>query len=179
MIFHSLEIPGAYLLEPERPEDRCGFFTRAYCRHQLERRSLDPAIVRCEISILRHRGSVRGLHYQAVPCEEFQLIRCTAGAIFDVLVDLRRDSPSFKRHVTHELSVDNRQSVYVPAGVGHGFQTLEDDCEVFLQKSKLEHPEHARGVRWDDPAVGIEWPRVLTDISEADLAFPDLEESTG
>ncbi|MCP3960899.1 MAG: dTDP-4-keto-6-deoxy-D-glucose epimerase [bacterium] len=175
MIFHRLEIPGAYLLEPERSSDRSGFFTRGYCRRELERRDLDPAIVRCEVSINRQRGTVRGLHYQAAPYEEFQLVRCTAGSIFDVLVDLRPDSPAFKSHLSHELTADSRRSVYVPAGVGHGFQTLEDDTEVFLQKSELDHPDHARGVRWDDPALGIEWPRKITEIADGDLTFPDLE----
>ncbi len=175
MIFHRLEIPGAYRLEPERPEDRPGFFARRYCRYELERRGLDPALVRCEVSINRLRGTVCGLHYQAAPYEESQLIRCTAGRVFAVLVDLRPDSPAHRRHLGFELSKDNRQCLYVPPLVAAGFQTLEDDSEVFFQTSEFEYPEHARGVRWNDPALAVEWPREITFVTESDLAFPDLE----
>ncbi|MEM7351353.1 MAG: dTDP-4-dehydrorhamnose 3,5-epimerase [Acidobacteriota bacterium] len=175
MMFHPLEIPGAYLLEPQRKQDRQGFFTRSYCRQKLEERGLDPALVRSEISVNPHRGTVQGMHYQAAPYEESQLVRCTAGAIYDVIVDLRRDSPTFKHHVGIELSKQNRQSIYVPAGVGHGFQTLADDSEVFVQKSEFKYPECARGVRWNDPALAIEWPEEITVISDRDQAFPDLE----
>ena len=175
MIFRELEIPGAYLLEPQRPRDRYGFFARNYCRSLLEQRGLDPTLVRSEISVNERRGTVRGLHYQAAPYEERQLVRCTAGAIFDVIVDLRPDSPAFRRHLGFELSVDCRRALYLPAGVGHGFQTLEDGSEVFFQKSEFFHPECARGVRWNDPALAIEWPREVTVISPGDLEFPDLE----
>ncbi len=175
MIFHELEIPGAFLLEPESAQDRRGFFARRYCRRELERRGLDPALVRSEVSVNRLRGTVCGMHYQAAPYEEMRLVRCTAGAIFDVIVDLRRDSPTFKRHFGVELSKENRRSLYVPALVAHGFQTLEDDTEVFTQASEFDHPEHAQGVRWNDPAFDIEWPREITFIADSDLAFPDLE----
>lgn len=175
MIFHELEIPGAYLMEPERPEDRRGFFARRYCRRELERRGLDPVLVRSEVSVNRLRGTVSGMHYQAAPYEEERLVRCTAGAVFDVIVDLRRDSPTFKRHLGVELSKENRHCLYVPALVGQGFQTLEDDTEVFVQASEFDHLEHARGVRWNDPALGIEWPREVSFIADADLEFPDLE----
>lgn len=175
MIFHELEIPGAYLLRPQRPQDRQGFFARNYCRGLLEQRGLDPTLVRSQISVNRERGTVQGMHYQVAPYEESQLVRCTAGAIYDVIVDLRRDSPAYKRHVGVELSTENRRSVYVPAGVGHGFQTLEDGTEVFVQTSEFHYPECARGVRWNDPALAIEWPREITVISERDLGFPDLD----
>ncbi len=175
MLFHPLDIPGAYRLEPERPEDRHGFFARRYCRYELERRDLDPVLVRCEVSINRLRGTVCGMHYQAAPYGESQLIRCTAGSVFGVLVDLRRDSPTYGRHLGFELSKDNRQSLYLPALVASGFQTLEDDSEVFYQTSEFEYPEQARGVRWNDPALAIEWPREITFIADSDLAFPDLE----
>ena len=175
MIFHELDIPGAFLLEPEGSKDRRGFFARRYCRRELERRGLDPALVRSEVSVNRLRGTVCGMHYQAAPYEETRLVRCTAGAIFDVIVDLRRDSPAFKRHFGVELSKENRRSLYVPALVAHGFQTLEDDSEVFTQASEFDHPEHAHGVRWNDPALTIEWPREISFITEGDLGFPDLE----
>ncbi len=175
MRFRPLDIPGAFLLEPERPEDRHGFFARRYCRHELEQRGLDPALVRCEVSVNRLRGTVQGMHYQAAPYEECQLIRCTAGSVFSVLVDLRPESPTYTRHLGFELSKDNRRSLYVPALVAHGFQTLEDDSEVFFQTSEFEYPQHSRGARWDDPALGIEWPREISFIAARDLEFPDLE----
>ena len=175
MIFHPLDIPGAFLLEPETSRDRRGFFARSYCRRQLEQRGLDPALVRSEVSVNRLRGTVCGLHYQAPPWEEMRLVRCTAGAIFDVLADLRRDSPAFRRHLGFELSKENRRSLYIPPLVAHGFQTLEDDTEVFTQASEFDHPEHLEGVRWNDPALAIEWPREVTFVAAGDRAFPDLD----
>ncbi len=175
MIFHELEIPGAFLLEPERKEDRRGFFARTFCRWELEDRGLDPAVVQCNISVNHERGTVRGMHWQAAPYEEVRLVRCTAGAIHDVILDLRPDSPSFKRHLAVELDARNRLSLYIPAGLAHGFQTLADGAEVFYQMSEFYYPDHARGVRWNDPAFAITWPLEITEISERDLAFPDFE----
>lgn len=175
MIFHPLNIPGAYLLEPERGADRRGFFARRYCRSLLEQRGLDPAVVRSEISVNRERGTVRGLHYQGAPFEEMQLVRCTMGSVFAVAVDLRRSSRTYLEHFGVELSKANRQALYLPAGVGHGFQTLEDGSEVFFQKSEMHYPDCARGVRWNDPALAIQWPLEVTAISEKDRSFPDLE----
>jgi dTDP-4-dehydrorhamnose 3,5-epimerase len=175
MIFHELDIPGAYLLEPERKEDRRGFFARTYCRHELEERGLDPAVVQCNISVNRFRGTVRGMHWQAEPHPEVKLVRCTAGAIHDVILDLRPDSPTFKQHLGVDLDADNRLSLYIPKGLAHGFQSLEDDTEVFYQMSEFYHPELARGVRWNDPAFSVSWPLEVTEISEKDLGFPDFE----
>ena len=175
MIFHELEIPGAFLLEPERLEDRRGFFARTYCRQELEARGLDPTIVQCNISVNRVRGTVRGMHYQVAPYEEIKLVRCTAGAIYDVIVDLRPQSPTFRQHLGVELTAKNRLSLYIPAGVGHGFQSLEDDTEVFYQMSEFYYPEAARGVRWNDPAFAIEWPLPIAIISRRDQEFPDFE----
>ena len=175
MIFHQLEIPGAYLLEPEHAADRRGFFARNYCRRELETRGLDPTIVQCEVSVNRRGGTVQGMHYQAAPYAEVKLLRGTAGAVFGVIVDLRRESSTFKQHFGIELSRDNRLSLYVPAGVGHGFQTLADDSEVFLQMSEFIDAGCGRGVRWNDPAFSIEWPREVTKISQRDREFPDFE----
>ncbi len=175
MRFRSLEIPGAYLLEPECPEDRHGFFARRFCRRELEQRQLDPALVRCEVSVNRLRGTVQGMHYQGAPYEESQLIRCTAGSVWSVLVDLRPESPAFRRHLGFELSKQNRMSLYVPGLVAHGFQTLDDDSEVFFQTSEFEYPEHARGVRWNDPTLAIEWPLDVSFIADRDLEIPDFE----
>ena len=174
MIFRELEIAGAYLLEPERHEDPRGFFARTFCRQELEQRGLDPTVVQCNVSFNHRRGTVRGMHYQAAPSEEVKLVRCTRGAIWDVIVDLRRDSPSFKRHAGVELDAENRASLYVPAGIAHGFQTQTDATEVFYQMSELYDPAAARGVRWDDPAFEITWAQEITIISERDLEFPDF-----
>lgn len=176
MIFHELDIPGAFLLEPERKEDRRGFFARTYCRQELEDRGLDPTVVQCNISLNKEAGTVRGMHWQAEPWEEIKLVRCTAGAIHDVILDLRPDSPTFKQHLGVELSKENRHSLYIPAGVAHGFQTLEDDSEVFYQMSEFYHPECARGVRWNDPAFSITWPLPVSVIADKDLEFPDFED---
>lgn len=175
MIFHELDIPGAFLLEPERVEDRRGFFARTYCRRELEARGLDPTVVQTSVSVNRKRGTVRGMHWQAAPYEEVKLVRTTRGAIFDVILDLRAGSPTWKRHVGVELTAENRLSLYVPAGVAHGFQTLEDDTEVFYQMSEFYYPDAARGVRWDDPAFEIEFPLAISMISERDLGFPPFE----
>jgi dTDP-4-dehydrorhamnose 3,5-epimerase len=175
MIFHELDIPGAFLIEPERKEDRRGFFARTYCRHELEERGLDPAVVQCNISVNRRRGTVRGMHWQAEPHPEVKLVRCTAGAIHDVILDLRPESPTFKQHLGIDLDADNRLSLYIPKGLAHGFQSLADDTEVFYQMSEFYHPELARGVRWNDPAFSITWPLPVTEISEKDLGFPDFE----
>jgi len=175
MIFHDLEIPGAYLLEPERKEDRRGFFARTFCRDELEDRGLDPAVVQCNISVNHRRGTVRGMHWQAEPYCEVKLVRCTAGAIHDVILDLRPQSPTFKRHLGVDLDADNRLSLYIPKGLAHGFQSLVDDTEVFYQMSEFYHPDHARGVRWNDPAFSIAWPLPVTEISDKDLGFPDFE----
>lgn len=176
MIFHELEIPGAYLLEPERKEDKRGFFARTYCRRELEERGLDPTVVQCNISVNKERGTVRGMHWQAEPYPEVRLVRCTRGAVHDVILDLRPESPTFKEHYAVELDDENRLSLYIPAGCAHGFQTLADGAEVFYQMSEFYYPELARGVRWNDPAFKITWPLEVSVISDKDLSFPDFEE---
>ena len=175
MIFHPLDIAGAYLIEPEKKEDRRGFFARTYCRRELEERDLDPTLVQCNVSVNKIRGTVRGMHWQAAPYEEIKMVRCTAGAILDVILDVRPGSPTFRKHVTAELTSENRHAVYIPAGCAHGFQSLEDDSEVFYQMSEFYYPEAARGVRWNDPAFDISWPLPVTSISEKDRSYPDFE----
>ena len=175
MIFHELEIAGAYLIEPEKKEDKRGFFARTYCRLELEERGLDPAVVQCNVSVNKIRGTVRGMHWQEAPYEEIKMVRCTAGAVLDVILDLRPDQPTYKKHVSVELTRENRHAVYIPAGCAHGFQSLEDDSEVFYQMSEFYYPDQARGVRWNDPAFTIEWPLPITSISQKDRAYPDFE----
>ncbi|MEM9593555.1 MAG: dTDP-4-dehydrorhamnose 3,5-epimerase [Acidobacteriota bacterium] len=175
MIFHEIPIPGAYLIEPEKVEDRRGFFARTYCRRELEERDLDPTVVQCNVSVNKTKGTVRGMHWQAAPYEEIKLVRCTGGGIYDLLLDLRPESPAYKQHYGVELTRDNRLSLYIPAGVAHGFQSLEDDTEVFYQMSEFYYPEAARGVRWNDPAFDIKWPLPISVISAKDGSFPDFE----
>jgi dTDP-4-dehydrorhamnose 3,5-epimerase len=176
MIFHEVAIPGAYLLEPERKEDHRGFFARTYCRRELEDRGLDPTVVQCSISVNKARGTVRGMHWQAEPYPEVRLVRCTRGAVHDVILDLRPGSPAFKKHYAVELDDENRLSLYVPAGCAHGFQTLTDGAEVFYQMSEFYYAELTRGVRWNDPAFDVTWPLEISVISEKDLSFPDFDE---
>ena len=175
MIFNETAIPGAFLIEPERIEDDRGYFARTWCRDEFEARGLNPALVQCSASFNARRGTLRGMHYQAAPHSEAKLVRCTRGAIFDVVVDLRPGSTAFGRWAAVELSAENGRALYVPEGCGHGFQTLADGSEVFYQMSREYHPDSARGVRWDDPSLAIEWPPVeLRTISEGDKTLPRL-----
>ncbi len=176
MIFRELAIAGAYLLQPERHQDARGFFARTFCRRELEELGLEAAVAQCNVSFNHRRGTVRGMHYQTPPSEEVKLVRCTRGAVWDVILDLRPGSAGFKHHLAVELDAESGASLYIPAGVAHGFQTLSDGVEVFYQMSQFYDPSAARGVRWNDPAFSVTWPREITVISERDLAFPDFEE---
>jgi dTDP-4-dehydrorhamnose 3,5-epimerase len=173
--FIETTIPGAYLVEIEALADERGFFARSWCRNEFARHGLDAKLVQCDISYNIKRGTLRGMHYQTEPFPEAKLVRCTMGAIYDVILDMRRDSSAFRRWAAFELSAANRRMLYIPEGVAHGFQTLEDDSEVFYQMSEDYHPECARGLRWDDPAFAIEWPLPAPVISERDRAFPLAE----
>lgn len=179
MVFTELALPGAYVIEPERHQDERGFLARSFCADEFRARGLEIRIVQCSISYNRRRSTLRGLHYQAPPDAETKLVRCTAGAVFDVIVDLRPDSPTFKRWVAVELTADNRRSLYVPTGVAHGFQTLVDDSELFYQISHPYVPEAFRGVRWNDPELDVAWPPAETRvISPRDLALPRCRDLT-
>jgi dTDP-4-dehydrorhamnose 3,5-epimerase len=172
MIFTATVLDGAYLIEPERIADDRGFFARTWCRQQFEERGLDFQVVQCNLSYNKRRGTLRGMHYQAAPFEEAKLVCCTRGSIYDAIIDLRRSSPSFKRHFEVILTAENHRLLYIPKGVAHGFQTLEDDTEVFYQMSEFYMPEYARGIRWNDPAWGIRWPIADLVMSSRDRAFP-------
>lgn len=176
MIFRETDLPGAYVIDLDRHADERGFFARAWCRREFEARGLNPRLVQCNISYNAERGTLRGMHYQAPPHEEAKLVRCTRGRIYDVIVDLRRDSPAFTRHVGIELNDRNRTMLYVPEGVAHGFLTLEDDTEVFYQMSTFYAPEAARGVRWNDPAFAIDWPAPVRQVKARDANYPDFTE---
>lgn len=175
MVFHETTLPGAWLVEPERKADERGFFARVFDEDEFARRGLRTAFPQCSVSFNARAGTLRGLHFQAEPHPEAKLVRCTAGAIWDVLVDLRPDSPAYRRWYAAELSMENRRLLYVPEGVAHGFQTLMDGSEVFYQISERYHPGLARGCRWDDPAFGIAWPPAeVRTISERDRGYADF-----
>jgi dTDP-4-dehydrorhamnose 3,5-epimerase len=174
VIFTETALPGAWIVDVERLEDSRGFFARTWCEREFAERGLNPRLAQCNVSFNKRRGTLRGLHYQAAPHREAKLIRCTRGAIHDVILDLRPDSPTFKRHVAVVLDAESRRMLYVPEGLAHGFQTLEDDTEVFYQMSAFYAPDHARGVRWNDPAFGIQWPEAERTISERDQRYSDF-----
>jgi dTDP-4-dehydrorhamnose 3,5-epimerase len=174
MIFTETAIPGAFLIQPEALVDGRGFFARTWCQHEFAARGLTARLVQCSLSVTRARGTLRGMHYQVAPREEAKLIRCTAGAVYDAIVDLRPGSPTCYRWWGTELRAAGRMLLYVPEGVAHGFQTLTDDVEVEYQISQAYAPECARGFRYDDPAVGIRWPLPVGCVSPRDLAWPPL-----
>ena len=166
-------IAGAFLIEPERREDERGFFARTWCRREFEEHGLDARLVQCSISYNCKAGTLRGMHFQREPHAEAKLVRCTAGAIHDVILDLRPSSQTYLSWISVELTAANRLALYVPAGLAHGFQTLVDDAEVFYQISEFYHPESANGVRWDDPAFRIRWPLPNPILSPKDKQYPD------
>jgi dTDP-4-dehydrorhamnose 3,5-epimerase len=174
MLFTATPLPGAFVIEPERLEDSRGFFARTWCQREYEARSLTSRLVQCSISSSNKKGTLRGIHYQIAPYEEAKLVRCTSGAIFDVIVDLRPQSPTFRQHFSAILTALNHVSLFIPEGVAHGFLTMEDNTEVFYQMSEFHSPKHARGVRWNDPAFGVEWPLTPVIMSERDRGYPDF-----
>jgi len=173
VLFAETLIKGAYIIDLVRHEDGRGFFARSWCQREFEEHGLNPKMVQCNISFNNRRGTLRGMHYQAAPFEEARLVRCLAGAIYDVIIDLRSNSPTFKKWLAIELTANNRRALFIPEGLAHGFQTLADDTEVFYQMSEFYTPDAARGLRWDDPAFGIEWPIETLIISEKDRTYPN------
>lgn len=174
MIFNQARLGGMFIIDLERREDERGFFARSWCYEEFRERGLNPRIVQCNVSFNRKRGTLRGMHYQVSPYAEAKLIRCTRGAVYDVAIDLRPDSPTFLRWEAVTLSEDNHRMAYVPEGCAHGFQTLQDDTEVTYQVSAFYRPEYARGVRWDDPLFNIRWPDGERIILERDRSFPNF-----
>ena len=158
MIFTETRLKGAYIIEPEKRADDRGFFARSWCEKEFADHNLNLRTVQCNISFNTRKGTLRGMHYQVAPSAEAKLVRCTQGAIYDVIIDLRPDSPTFKQPVAETLTARDHKMLYVPEGFAHGFLTLEDNSEIFYQMSEFYAPQHARGVRWNDPAFGIEWP---------------------
>jgi dTDP-4-dehydrorhamnose 3,5-epimerase len=174
MIFHETRLKGPFVIDIEELHDERGFFARSWCRREFAKHDLNPNLAQCSVSFNRKRGTLRGMHYQRAPHQEAKLVRCTAGAIYDVIVDLRHDSPTFAQWMGVELTDTNRRMLYIPEDFAHGFQTLEDNTEVFYQISEFYEPDSAAGVRWDDPAFGIQWPTAERIISARDATYPDF-----
>jgi dTDP-4-dehydrorhamnose 3,5-epimerase len=175
VIFHRTPVNGVWIVEPDRRADARGWFARTFCAEAFGERGLATDLVQCSTSFNARRGTLRGLHWQAPPCAEAKLIRCVRGRVFDVAVDLRPRSPSFGQWTAAELSVDDGRMIYIPEGCAHGFQTLEDASELFYQISAPYRPALSRGVRWDDPEIGIDWPIADPILSDRDRALPCLD----
>jgi len=177
MVFTETKLKGAFVIELDRKEDERGFFARTFCVDEFQARGLNARLVQCSVSFNRRRGILRGMHWQDPPHTECKLVRVTQGAVFDVIIDLRPGSPTFKQHFAIELAADDYRQLYVPEGFAHGFQTLKDSTEVFYQMSATFSPGMSRGVRWNDPAFGIRWPEVEERImSERDATYPDFKD---
>lgn len=175
MQFKETPLRGAYLIELDRHFDHRGFFARTFCQREFKEHGLSGEMVQTNVSYSTERGTLRGMHYQTVPAEEAKLIRCTGGSIFDVIVDVRPTSDQFMQWFGAALSARNYRMLYVPEGFAHGFLTLEPESEVVYQVSQFYTPGHERGIRYDDPAIGIEWPESVRVISDKDAAWPDFE----
>lgn len=176
MIFRETSIEGVWIIELEPIEDERGWFARAHCADTFASRGLTSSFAQCSASYNRHRGTLRGLHFQAPPAEEAKLVRCVRGALFDVTVDMRPEAPTYGQWVSVELTADNRRAVLIPEGCSHGFQTLSDDTELFYQISVPYQPELSRGVLWNDPELDIPWPIDQPILSERDRTLPTLSE---
>ncbi len=175
MKFTETQLKDAFIIEPERLGDERGFFARSWCHKEAAAYGITPDWVQCNISFNRKKGTLRGMHYQAPPCAEAKLVRCTMGGIYDVIIDLRPQSPSYQNWFSVELSAENRRMLYIPEGFAHGFLTLADNTEVFYQMSEFYAPSQARGVRWDDPAFAIDWPSAPQVISSQDRSYAQFE----
>jgi dTDP-4-dehydrorhamnose 3,5-epimerase len=180
VIFAETDLRGAYVIDVEPRVDERGFFARAWCRDEFEEYGLETEIAQCNLAYNHYAGTLRGMHFQSHPHAEVKLVRCTRGAVYDVIIDLRPDSPTFMRWIGVELSAENRRMLYVPEGFAHGYQTLVDGSETFYQVSRAYVPDAGGGVRWDDPAFGIDWPPVdRRIISPKDQAWPDFASTVG
>jgi len=173
MLFTETKLKGAYIIDIEKLEDTRGFFARGWCQKEFEAYGLMTHVVQANISFNKQRGTLRGMHYQVAPHAEAKVMRCTRGAIYDVIIDLRPDSPTYKQWMGVELTGDNYSMLYVPEGFAHGFQTLEDNTEVIYQVSEFYTPGAERGVRYDDPTFGITWPQAVRVISDKDKSWLD------
>ncbi len=174
MIFTEAALKGAFIIDPEPASDERGMFARVWCEKEFERHGLSARWVQSSISVNRRKGTLRGMHYQVAPNQEVKLVRCTAGAIYDVIVDLRPTSLTYRQHVGLTLTADNHRSLYIPEQFAHGFLTLQDNSEVSYHISEFYAPSSARGIRWDDPLLQITWPEPVVIVSEKDQAWPQF-----
>ena len=177
MIFTETTLSGAFIIDLERREDDRGFFARAFCQNEFTDHGLKPLIAQANIAFNKRKGTLRGMHFQFPPAAETKLVRCTRGAIVDIIVDLRPESPTYLQHVAVELSADNHRALYVPERFAHGYQVLEDITETSYQVGEFYTPEAEGGLRHDDPRLGLTWPLPVTEITEKDRAFPLLSEN--
>jgi dTDP-4-dehydrorhamnose 3,5-epimerase len=177
MIFNGTKLAGVFEIGIDPNTDERGFFARTWCEREFKLHGLNPRLAQCNVSYNEKKGTLRGLHYQASPHPEAKLVRCTKGTIFDVVVDLRRQSQTYKKWVGVRLESEKHNMVYVPEGCAHGFLSLEEKTEVFYQMSEFYYPELSRGVRWNDPVFNIEWPAEVQIISERDRSYPDFVEA--
>jgi len=175
MKFTETKLRGAFIITPDLIEDDRGFFARTFCRSEFEEHRLNSDIVQCNISFNKNKGTLRGMHYQAKPHAEVKLVRCSAGAIYDVIVDLRPESSTFKQWFAMELSAENYKMLYIPEGFAHGFQTLTGTAEIIYHHSEFYSPDSARGLRFDDPALGIAWPLPVSMVSIRDQSYPIID----
>jgi dTDP-4-dehydrorhamnose 3,5-epimerase len=171
VIFEKTKLDGVFLIRPEQIVDERGFFARTYCVRESEQHGIDPQVVQRSISYNRRRGTLRGMHFQIAPHEESKMVSCTQGAIYDVVLDMRIDSATHRQWVAATLTAEESNMLFIPKGCAHGFITLTDDAIVRYDISDFYHPESARGVRYDDPAFGIEWPFEPVVVAERDLSF--------
>lgn len=176
MIFQETPLKGAFVLELRKLEDERGFFARSYCQKEFEEHGLVPQVVQANVSYNVKKGTLRGMHYQIHPHEETKLVRCTCGAIYDVIIDLRKSSPTYRQWFGIELTAENRKMLFVPESFGHGFQTLKDDTEVTYMVSQFYAPGAERGIRWNDPSFGIQWPAEVEVISQKDAHWEDYRD---
>ena len=172
MRFTETKLRGAFILDVEPREDNRGFFTRAFCQREFEDHGLNPVIAQANVGFNNVRGTMRGMHFQFPPAAETKYVRCTRGAVLDIIVDLRPESPTYLEHVAVELSADNHRGIYVPERFAHGYQALEDKSETSYQVGEFYTPGSEGGLRYDDPALGLSWPLPVTEISEKDRAWP-------
>jgi dTDP-4-dehydrorhamnose 3,5-epimerase len=173
MLFQETKLKGAYLIDLERREDHRGFFARAWCKNEFEEHYLNANFLQANVGFSLKKGTLRGMHYQIEPYQEVKVVRCTMGAIYDVIIDLRRNSLTYRQWIGVELTSDNRRMIYVPEGFAHGYQTLKDNTEIYYMTSQVYSPEFARGHRYNDPSFRITWPYEVECISDGDRAWPD------
>jgi len=175
VIFSKTSLRDAFIVDLMPFQDERGFFARTWCEEEFKAQGLDPRIAQCSVSFNRHKGTLRGMHLQLPPFAEAKLVRCTQGAIYDIIIDLRTDSETYMQWLGEELTAENHRALYVPKGFAHGFITLLDNTEVFYMISEFYAPESARGIRWDDQQFAIDWPVKVNVISDKDLSYPEYK----